>query len=304
MNKTIFLIVLLAIIITTLGETVSIISGEHGFYEKVQDKCTKCHGDVKVQLSTSVQHSSDSCTFCHISASNHTDRVPNCHDCHANATLKLNDTLEAHPDFAQLGSEGCIACHTTYNVIANYSRAEYIDYYITNNGGDWTISNFTTAGTLNLSYNANRNGGNHNWKDVSCEDCHQDIFDAIVNVSGHAVVFDKNGSNTQVPYHSNANITLEAWCRTCHNTNYDSTNFSTQHAARKTTCDECHQLLDNHPGNFYTNIQTVPHLYRSLVCIACKNPPNQTGWINPSEGQTLHFTVHEEPYYDVKMVIQ
>lgn len=297
MNKKIYLIVLLAIIITTLGETVSMISGEHGFYQTVQDKCTKCHGDVKVQLSTSVQHSSESCTFCHAkSVTNHTNTVPNCQDCHA--TLKLNDTLEAHAGFAQLGSEGCIACHTTYNAIVNYSRPEYIDYYITNNSGsgNWTISQFTTTGTLNLSYNANRNGGNHNWKDVSCKDCHQDIFDAV-SVGGHAVVFDGNGS--QVPYHSNANSTLETWCRTCHS--ISDTNFSTQqHAARRTTCDECHQAYgdNNHPGNFYTEIQqNVPHLYRSLVCIACKKQSG--GWVNPPEGQTLHFKVHEEPYYDV-----
>ncbi len=299
MNKKIYIVVLLAIIITTLSETVSLIGGEHGFYQTVQDKCSKCHGDVKEQLSTSVQHSSLSCTFCHIMA-NHTSTVTmTCGDCHA--TPQLNDGLEAHTGFIQLGSEGCIACHTTYNAIVNYSRAEYVDYYITNNNGsgNWTISGFTTSGTLDLSYNANRNGGNHNWKNVSCEDCHQDIFEAV-SVGGHAVVFDGNGS--QVPYHSNAGSSPETWCRTCHNTNYDSANFSTQHAARRTTCEDCHQLLDNHPGNFYTNIQTVPHLYRSLVCIACKQKTG--GWINPSEGQTLHFTVHEEPYYDVKVVTQ
>ncbi len=300
MNKKIYVIVLLAIIITTLSETVSLIGGEHGFYQTVQDKCIKCHGDIKVQLSTSVQHSTLSCTACHI-MNNHTTTVTmNCTDCHnpdTDGTPYLNDTGEAHAGFAQLGTDGCVACHTTYNAIVNYSRAEYIDYYIQNNSGtgNWTISRFTTSGTLNLSYNAYRNGGNHNWKNVSCQDCHQDIFDAV-NLGGHAVVFDGNGS--QIPYHSYTNYSIfETWCRTCHNTNADSANFSTQHAARRINCEDCHQLLDNHPGDFYTNIKTVPHLYRSLVCIACKKQSG--GWINPPKGKPLHFTVHEEPYYDV-----
>ncbi|MCZ7399878.1 MAG: hypothetical protein O8C62_09445 [Candidatus Methanoperedens sp.] len=295
MNKKIYLIVLLAIIITTLGETVSLISGEHGFYsnQTMQDKCTKCHGDVKVQLSTSVQHSTKSCTFCHAkSATNHTNTVPDCQDCHAN--LKLNDTLEAHAGFVQLGSEGCIACHTTYNAIVNYSRAEYIEYDITDSNGNWSVSNFTTTGTLNLSYNANRTGGNHNWKNVSCQDCHQDIFDAVSR-GGHAVVIDINGNGTQqAPYHNNTNSPLEAWCRTCHNRS--DTKFSTQHAARRTTCDECHQAygVQVHPGDFInTGIKSVPYLYRSLVCIACKS----TGWQSPNP--KIHFRVHEEPYFDV-----
>lgn len=303
MNKKIYIVVLLAIIITTVSETVSLIGGEHGFYQTVQDKCIKCHGDIKVQLSTSVVHSSLSCTTCHI-MNNHTSTVTvNCRECHnpnTDGTPYLNDTREAHTEFNPLDSEGCVACHTTYNTIVNYSRAEYIEYYITNDSGSWTISNFTTNGTLNLSYNADRNGGNHNWKDVSCQDCHQDIFEAV-SAGGHAVVYQENSSQ-MVPYHSNSNSTLETWCRTCHSTNYDSTNFSTQHAARKINCEDCHQLLDNHPGNFYTNIQTVPPLYRSLVCIACKQLNQTGGWINPAQGQSLHFTVYEEP--NVKVVTQ
>ncbi len=293
MNKKIYLIILLAIIITTLSETVSIISGEHGFYQTVQNKCAKCHGDIKVQLSTSVQHSTLSCTSCHITT-NHTSTVTmNCRDCHA--VPQLNDTREAHTDFNRLGSEGCIACHTTYNAIVNYSRAEYIDYDITNNSGNWAISPIAPSGTLNLSYNAYRNGGNHNWKNVSCQDCHRDIFNAV-NLGGHAVVFDGNGS--QVPYHSYANYsTFETWCRTCHNTNANAANFSTQHAARRINCEDCHKLIVNHTGNFYTNIQTVPHLYRSLVCIACHQKTG--GWVNLSDGQTKHFTVYEEPDYRV-----
>ncbi|VVB85454.1 Cytochrome c7 c [uncultured archaeon] len=291
MNKKLFIIVILVLIVTTLSQTVSFITGEHGFYQTVQDKCVKCHGDIKVQLSASANHSYFSCTSCHAkSSTNHTNVLPKCEYCHA--VPQLNDTFEAHTGFSNLSSEGCIACHSTYNVLLNYSRAEYIDYTITDNAGDWIISNFATVGTLNLSYNAMRQGGNHNMKAVSCKDCHKDIFDAV-SLNGHAVVLDRNG--TQVVNHSISGSTdEESWCRTCHNRN-DSKFPSQQHAARKTTCDECHQAYgDNlHPGNFYTNIQTVPHLYRSLVCISCKS----AGW--PAPNATLHFRVHEEPYFDV-----
>src|SRR5574337_772302 len=98
MNKKIYLITILAIVITTLSQTISFISGEHKLYQTVQDKCTKCHGDIKSQMSTSAIHSSYSCIFCHPrSATNHTNTKPACQDCHE---VLLNDTLEAHQDFA------------------------------------------------------------------------------------------------------------------------------------------------------------------------------------------------------------
>ncbi len=297
MNKKIYIITILAIIVTTLSQTVSFISGEHQFYQSVQDKCIKCHGDIKGQLSTSTNHSSSPCNYCHVkSAANHTNTNPACRDCH-NTTQKLNDSLEAHTDFSSMSSKGCIACHTTYNALVNYSRAEYIDYTIMNSNGNWVISGVTTMGTLNLSYNAMRQGGDHNIKNVSCKDCHKDIFDAV-SLGGHAVVLAKNSTNstngTQVPYHNDSNITLEAWCRTCHNRN--DTNFSTQqHSVRKTTCEDCHQAynLTPHPGNFFTNVKTAPHLYQSLICIACKS----IGWPVPNGG--IHFRVRQEPYFDV-----
>ncbi|KCZ70808.1 hypothetical protein ANME2D_02833 [Candidatus Methanoperedens nitroreducens] len=294
MNKVIYIIVLVSIATTTLSQTVSFVGGDHQFYESVQDKCTKCHGDIKMQLSASSEHSSYSCTFCHTrSENNHTNTKPTCQDCHS--SVRLNDTREAHPGFASLGSEGCIACHTTYNVIVNYSRPEYIDYTIMNKNGDWVISDVTTTGELNLSYNAMRQGGDHNVKNLSCKDCHKDIFDAV-SVGGHAVVLDKNG--TQVPYHNNTNSNLEAWCRTCHNR--DDTKFTTQqHSVRRTTCEGCHQAynLTPHPGNFFTSINTVPHLYRSLVCISC----HSVGWPAPTGG--IHFKVRQEPYFDVEYEI-
>lgn len=297
MNKKIYIITILAIIVTTLSQTVSFISGEHQFYQSVQDKCIKCHGDIKNQLSISTNHSSSPCNYCHVkSATDHTNTKPACQDCH-NTTQKMNDSFEAHVDFSSMGSKGCIACHTTYNTLVNYSRAEYIDYTITNNYGNWVISNITTIGTMNLSYNAQRTGGDHDVQNVTCEDCHQDIFEAV-SLGGHAVVLAKNSTNItngiQVPYHNNSNTTLEAWCKTCHNRN--DANFSTQqHSVRRTTCEECHQAYNStpHPGNFFANINTVPHLYRSLVCISC----HSIGW--PAPGGGIHFKVHQEPYFDV-----
>jgi len=290
MNRNLFLIVVLALIITTVSQTVSFIVGDHQFYESVQDKCVKCHGDIQIQLSASDQHSNFSCATCHVrSATNHTNKNPECSYCHTNQ--HLNDTLEAHPGFSSLGSEGCVACHSTYNVIVNYSRPEYIDYTIKNNNGNWIVSDFKTVGTLNLSYDAMRQGGKHNIKNVSCKDCHKDIFNAV-SAGGHAVVLSKNG--TQAPYHNNSNDSTENWCRTCHNKN-DTKFQNQQHSARKTTCEECHESnnLTAHPGNFYTNIKTVPHLYQSLVCISCKS----AGW--PAPDAAINFKVHEEPYYDV-----
>lgn len=293
-KKIIAIILILVIIITTLIQTTSIFSNEHSLYQTVQDKCSKCHGDVKSQLDISVKHSALNCTYCHTkSATNHTNIKPECSDCH---TTRLNDTLEAHSEFVGLKSDGCTSCHTNYNVILNYSRPEYIDYDISNQNGDWIISNFTTIGNISLSYNALRKGGRHNINEtVSCKDCHKDIYDAVA-IGGHAVVIDKNGS--QSVRHSTTNYpNLTAWCMNCHN-NRDSL-FTVQHAARKTTCDECHETYGvGHPGNLYTNVKTIPRLYRSLVCISCKSTGWNTGIITQNNG-TLHFTVRQEPYYDV-----
>ncbi|KPQ44618.1 MAG: cell surface protein, partial [Candidatus Methanoperedens nitroreducens] len=293
MNKNLYLIVVLVLAITTISQTVSFIIGDHQFYQSVQDKCIKCHGDIKAQLSTSDQHTNFSCVNCHArSATNHTNKQPECGYCHA--TSSMSDTLEAHPDFSPMGSQGCVACHSTYNAILNYSRPEYIDYTIKNNNGNWIISDFKTEGTLNLSYDAMRQGGKHNIKNVSCKDCHKDIFDAV-SLGGHAVVLARNG--TQVDYHNNSNSTPEEWCRTCHNNN-DTKFQNQQHSIKKTTCEQCHQAYNStHPGNFFSNINTVPHLYRSLVCISCKS----AGW--PAPGGAISFNVREEPYYDVEFRI-
>lgn len=292
-NKNLYIVAILAVIVTALFQTIYFIGNDLPIFEPVQDKCVKCHENVKNQLSESFKHSSFSCTDCHPkSINNHTKEHPECEYCHD--TAQLGDTLEAHSDFVPLNSEGCIACHTNYNVVINYSRPEFISYTITNDSGNWTISNFSTIGMLNLSYNAMKTGGNHNIKNVSCKDCHKDIFEAVSS-KGHAVVEGKDGN--EILYHNTSNsISREAWCLTCHNPKDNK--FSTgQHSARRTTCEECHVAynLPAHPGNFYTNIKTVPRLYRSLVCISCKS----VGWQVPDT--TLKFKIHQEPYFDVTM---
>ncbi len=293
MNKNIYIIIIFVVIVTTLIQTFSFVSSDHQINPPVQDKCIQCHGDVNTQLSKSTQHSSFSCISCHPkSVINHTNKQPECEYCHD--TLQMSDTFEAHSDFVSLRSEGCIACHTNYNVIINYSRPEFISYTITNNSGNWVISNFATSGMLNLSYNALKQGGNHNIKNVSCKDCHKDIFDAV-SMRGHAVISGKE--ENQAPYHNTSNSTSnEEWCLTCHSPK-DNKFPNQQHSARRTTCEECHEAynLSAHPGNIYTNIKTVPRLYRSLVCISCKS----VGWQVPNT--TLKFKVHQEPYFDVTM---
>jgi hypothetical protein len=291
-NKNIYLIVIVAVIITTLYQTFLFINNDKK-KESPQEDCIMCHKIVKAQLSESGKHSSFSCMNCHPkSATNHSTKNPECEYCHE--PIELADKFEAHSEFMPLGTEGCIACHTEYNVIINYSRPEYIYFSITNNSGNWIISNITTSGIINLSYNPLKSGGNHIVKNVSCKECHNDIFDAVSR-KGHAVVMGK--SEKQVPYHDTGNSTInETWCITCHNPK--DVNFPTQqHSARKTTCEECHDAynLSPHPGNFYNNIKTVPHLYRSLVCISCK----YIGWQVPNT--SLRFKVHQEPYFDVTM---
>lgn len=299
MNKKIYLvlIIIISIAITVLVQTVSIVTNEHSFYQTVQEKCIKCHGDVMVQLNTSAKHSTLSCIYCHQrSTTNHTNTKSECDECHM---TRLGDTLEAHSEFVQLKSDGCVACHTNYNIIVNYSRPEYIEYDITNNNGNWIISNFTTIGNINLTYNALRIGGKHNWKDsVSCVECHKDIFDAISR-GGHAAVFNQTG--IQVARHSTDNYpNLTAWCTNCHN-KADPAFPTQQHTVRKTTCDECHETYGvGHPGNLYTNAKVVPRLYRSLFCISCKS----TGWNTEyiiNDGDMLHFRVYQEPSYGVSV---
>jgi nitrate/TMAO reductase-like tetraheme cytochrome c subunit len=293
MNKNVYIIVILAVIALILLQTVFFINKDIKIVQPNEDKCIKCHENVQNQLSESAQHSTFPCSNCHPkSIINHTNEPPECEFCHD--TTKLSDPSEAHSDFEPLNSEGCIACHTNNNVIINYSRPEFISYEITNDSGNWVISNFTTIGMLNLSYNAIKSGENHNVKNVSCKECHKDIFEAV-SAKGHAVVSGKDGKESR--YHNTSNSTSkEAWCLTCHSPN--DTKFPTsQHSARRITCEECHVAynLSAHPGNFYTNIKTVPRLYRSLVCISCK----AMGWQVPNT--TLRFKVHQEPYSDVTM---
>src|SRR5659263_157570 len=236
MNKNIYIIVILAVIATSFLQTVSFINKDIKIVQPDEDKCIKCHENVQDQLSESSQHSSFSCAKCHPkSIINHTNEPPECEFCHD--TTKFRDPSEAHSDFEPLNSEGCIACHTNYNVIINYSRPEYISYEITNDSGNWIISNFETRGMLNLSYNAMKPGGNHNIKNVSCKECHKDIFEAVSS-NGHAVVSGKDGKESL--YHNTSNSTnKEAWCITCHSPN--DTRFPTlQHSARRITCEECH----------------------------------------------------------------
>lgn len=274
-------------------QTVIFIGKDRPVFQSLEAKCLNCHGNIKTQLYASAQHSSFSCTSCHPkSRTKHTNEHPECEFCHD--TTKLGVALEAHSDFVQLNSEGCIACHTNHNVIVNYSRPEYISFEITNDSGNWIISNFSTIGMLNLSYNAIKPGGSHIVKNISCKECHRDIFDAV-SLKGHAVVEGKHGKETT--YHNTSNtITQDAWCLTCHNPK-DYKFPAQQHSARRTTCEECHEAynLPAHPGNFYANIKIVPHLYRSLVCISCKS----VGWQVPNK--TLKFKIHQEPYFDVTM---
>ena len=291
-NKNIYIIVVVAIAVITMIQTVSLI-GDDKSMMSIHEECVQCHGNVKIQLALSAQHSSFACSKCHPGSSTaHTNKYPECEFCHE--TTELTDTAEAHSDFVPLGKEGCIACHTEYNIIMNYTRPEFVSFTIINNSGNWTISNIKTSGIINLSYNALRSGGNHVITNVSCKDCHKDVFDAV-SAKGHAVVIGKDGN--QSIYHNISNSTTkQEWCFTCHSTK--DTKFPTQpHSVRKTTCDECHVAygMPEHPGNLYNNIKSVPHLYRSLVCISCKSME----WKVPDI--TLNFKVHQEPYFDVTM---
>ncbi len=293
MNKNTYIIIVIAVIGATLLQTSSFIKRDN--HAAIQDKndCIKCHDNIKAQLDKSAYHTSFACGQCHPrSAINHTMEHPECDYCHD--TTHLSDNLEAHSGFVPMNSQGCIACHTNYNVILNYSRPEFIVFSISNVSGNWIISNFSTIGMLNLSYNTLRAGGNHNIKNVSCRECHEDIFEAV-SAKGHAIILGKDG--TQVAYHNvSKSKNQEEWCLTCHNT-HDNKFPSHQHAARRTGCEDCHETynLSAHPGNLYNTIKTVPRLYRGLVCISCKS----IGWQAPNT--TLKFRVHQEPYFDVTM---
>ncbi len=292
MNKKLYLIVIFAIIITTLSQTVSlVIDREHSFYsnQSMESKCPKCHGNIQEQLTTSIAHTSDSCTDCHGNA------TPECSTCHSQVISNLTNSSEAHnilyasslnDTFMFNASESCVSCHTTYNANTSYSRPEYISFNSTNETGNWNVTDFTAGSPQSFSGSVSRNGGNHNLKNVACEDCHQDIFDAASNSSSHASYLTENNVTA---YHDNASSSI--WCESCHSTSYDPVNYSIQHAARDITCDECHQSLDNHPGNLYANIQTssVPREYRSFVCIACKK---SLPWINLSAEPAQNFTLY------------
>jgi hypothetical protein len=79
-------------------------------------------------------------------------------------------------------NEACIACHTNYSVVIDYSYFWNINYDLDN----WNVpfTSFSYNGTREYDITFSKTGAKHefvNVNDINCISCHENIYDALVN---------------------------------------------------------------------------------------------------------------------------
>ncbi len=124
-----------------MPDALSLFSGSHNYY-KLDDKprCTKCHGDISLELHTGFIHNNFTCSDCHrvqkgVQYANattpgtlaHAASIVRCADCHSEYLNNTPDTI--HEAFIRYGmehntSDNCIACHASISVSINWTRPD------------------------------------------------------------------------------------------------------------------------------------------------------------------------------------
>lgn len=129
-NKLLLLIAVTAIGILVIPETISLFSGQHNFYDTMQNgnqvPCEKCHSDVYNELSqpgtVNLVHKIMGCEQCHITAAPnsegnfqriqfHAATTASCIDCHNSTLLYGTFDHSAAIPYMQSGQIGCLTCH-------------------------------------------------------------------------------------------------------------------------------------------------------------------------------------------------
>lgn len=177
------MITLMGISIWYIPHTFSLFSGQHSYYNinevGNQIPCTKCHGDIAVELHTGHIHSNYTCSDCHRIQNNvqyasgdgvntstpgimaHAASTILCEECHSDYLNNTPDSI--HDTFMRYGVESnsnvnCIACHTSIAVSINwtYPGAIYIDTI--SDGNNITISGTDTAYDVRVGTFGNGSG--------------------------------------------------------------------------------------------------------------------------------------------------
>ncbi len=282
-----------------------------GCHKRIQDEldsseihewmtCEDCH-----RFEQNITFAKHNATGVYAGKEAHACYTPRCLDCHSKTLITLaNGTTiyikkadafgdahygtdySAHKRFVleslnynlSVGeNEACIACHTSFPFEIDYSYFWNIDYDLNN----WGFTSFSFTGTRTYGTTFSQNGGKHRFVgtgDISCINCHKNIYDALVNGTGgtpnyltHApieIASGMHGWDTDNPwnhyrYHyiPSANRAAgvdSSFCYKCHNVKKyadenpsdsltyslasvaSDTNSAQVHAAEALWCQTCH----------------------------------------------------------------
>jgi len=183
-------------------------------------------------------------------------------------------------------NEACLACHTNYSVKIDYSYFWNINYTVTGDGTEWNISQFAYNGTREYNITYSKSGAKHEFVNMTvvrketCQKCHKNIYDALVNGTAGAGGVNDEDYLTHAPieiddpqwamypdnawghnrYHykaNRANIDNSNYCSRCHNVNY----FASTHLQKSNTYNLTNVTAD-------TN-STQVHAAEALWCTTC-----------------------------------
>lgn len=172
------LLALVGISLWYIPNTVSLFSGQHAYYtlddNLSQLQCTKCHGDISIELHTGYIHSNFTCADCHrvqkgVQYANatepgtlaHAASLVQCADCHSEYLNNTPDTI--HNAFINYGmqhntSENCIACHASIAVSINWTRPDAMNIETTSDGYNITINRTYKSFTARVVTFGNQSG--------------------------------------------------------------------------------------------------------------------------------------------------
>lgn len=177
------LLILIGLLLWYIPSTISIFSGTHAYYDinpnGSQIPCTKCHGDISVELHTSYKHSNFTCEGCHriqagvqyASGDGNNSTIPGtmahaasivkCTECHSGFINNTPDTV--HDALIKYGIENganddCIACHTATAVSINWKKPGATGIDTISDGYNTNIVRTYVAYNMNIETFGNQSG--------------------------------------------------------------------------------------------------------------------------------------------------
>jgi len=285
--STIFIIGVLALLLSSMPNTIQTFSGSHEYGNK---ECEECHTNI---INTGNVMASISCIGCHnqnggshlidlpacMSESCHTDiqEIYNAEDPHSDLAVKAFESTTSRSE-----NEACLFCHANINAQFNFNRPQYIEFDIIGEMNNWTIQNLIEGPDVSHQISIQREDRSHLWisgSEIQCTPCHTDI---TASPSAH---YPSSKDSTHP--------TTGVQCLNCHQKS------SSQHTARSVSCIECHDqynTISTHQGLF-AQISEQPPQYQANICIGCHNENNTSG--QSPDSSVSHFKVYLEPIYRV-----